>query len=298
MEYACVEEAKARLGGFEIPVQCLFMNAKKSNIISGMHYHDYIELLYGLDCDASIWVSGVNYTMISGDLVVINSKKSHTVVSNQENSSYIVIKFMPQILYAAEQSVFEFKYIIPFIADDDRYDKVFLKPELESTDIPKIMNDIMLEWEKKDYGYEVALRTYVIRIVLWLIRRWHKTNGEDGFVITNESNEAMRCVQMSIEYAQNNYSTASALEAAEKCNLSYSYFSRLFKRVMKKSFTEYVNYIRIAQAQRFLAGTDKSITDIAYEVGFSTTSYFIERFKMQTNITPKQFRKKYKMKVC
>lgn len=297
MEYSGREEEKARIGDFEIPVQCIVMNLRKNSEIShfNYHYHDYIELLYGLDGDASVWHSGRSYTLKSGDLVVINSREPHTVTSNQGQSSYIVIKFMPQILYAAEQSVFEFKYIIPFIVDDDRYDKIFLKSEIENSDIPEIMKEIILEWEKKEYGYEVALRIYVIKIVLWLIRRWHAENEENNSDAADESSYAIRSIQKSIEYARENFNTATTLEAAEKCNLSYSYFSRIFKKVMKKSFTEYVNHIRITEAQRLLIGTDKSITDIAFDIGFSTTSYFIECFKAQTSITPKQFRKNYRI---
>lgn len=290
------EEAKARIDGFEIPVQYIFMKIKKSNGLDGIHYHDYIELLYGIDCDTDIWYNGKNYNMKSGDLVVINSKKPHTVISNQDVSTYAVIKFMPQILYAAEQSIFEFKYIIPFIADDEKYNKLFLRDDIESSDIPEIMENIAGEWNEKSYGYEIAMRIHVIRIALWLIRKWHVQNGESGFGIVDESNDAIRSIQHSVEYAQKNYSTATSLEAAKICNLSYSYFSRLFKRVMKKSFTEYVNYIRITESQRLLVSTSKSITDIALDIGFSTTSYFIERFKAQVHITPKQFRKNYRIK--
>ena len=65
---------------------------------------------------------------------------------------------------------------------------------------------------------------------------------------------------------------------------------------MNKSFTEYVNGIRISESERLLVTTNKSITDIALDVGFSTTSYFIERFKKQIHLTPKQFRKNYRIK--
>ena len=290
------DEGMAHIEGFEIPIECLCMSVPQSESISHIHYHNYIELLYGINSDAEVWCNGKTFRLKSGDLIVINSKKPHSVRSVAPKSSYIVIKFMPQILYAAEQSVFEFKYIIPFIADDEKYSKLFLKADMESSDIPRIMNTIIDEWDRRDYGYEIALRVCVIKVALWLIRRWHIETGESVFGIIDETNAAIHSIQRSIEYAQRNYSTATSTEAAKLCSLSYSYFSRLFKRVMNKSFTEYVNGIRISESERLLVTTNKSITDIALDVGFSTTSYFIERFKKQIHLTPKQFRKNYRIK--
>ena len=294
--FSISDEGMAHIEGFEIPIECLCMSVPQSESISHIHYHNYIELLYGIDSDAEVWCNGKTFRLKSGDLIVINSKKPHSVRSVASKSSYIVIKFMPQILYAAEQSVFEFKYIIPFIADDEKYSKLFLKADMESSDIPRIMNTIIDEWDRRDYGYEIALRVCVIKVALWLIRRWHIETGESVFGIIDETNAAIHSIQRSIEYAQKNYGTATSTEAAKLCSLSYSYFSRLFKRVMNKSFTEYVNGIRISESERLLVTTNKSITDIALDVGFSTTSYFIERFKKQIHLTPKQFRKNYRIK--
>ncbi len=295
-ELLMFDEGMAHLEGFEIPIQCMCISHPASDSISSIHYHNYIELLYGIECDAEIWCNGKTLRMRSGDLLVINSKKPHAVRSLIPNSTYIVIKFLPQILYAAEQSVFEFKYIIPFVSDNEKYSKLFLREDMSNSDIPEIMNMVIDEWNRREYGYEIALRVCVIKIALWLIRRWHTETGENLFGIPDETNSAIASIQRSIEYAQKSYSTASSEEAAKLCGLSYSYFSRLFKRVMNKSFTEYVNGIRIAESERLLVTTSKSVTDIALDVGFSTTSYFIERFKKQIKITPKQFRKKYRIK--
>ncbi len=293
------EEAKAKLYGFDIPIQCINMTAHHSNETgepTGVHYHDYIEVLYGLDCDAKIWCNGKNCRLRSGDMIVIHSKKPHTVSSIQEESRYIVIKFMPQILYAAEQSVLEFKYIVPFIADNDKYKNLFTKAEIENTPVPGIIEDLMGEWTRRDYGFEVALRAHTIKLALWLIRHWYNEISDARIEVWTETTDAIHSIQKSIEYAQKNFSTASSQEAARECSLSYSYFSRLFKRVMKKSFTEYVNYIRITEAERLLSTTTASVTDIALDIGFSTTSYFIEMFKKQVHMTPKQFRNNFQKK--
>ncbi len=295
MGYNIWEEAKAKINGFEIPVQCIQVELESQDNANDLHYHDYVELLYGQEnCDVLVMCYGKTYRMCSGDLVIINSKQPHTVTTLGKKSRYTVIKFMPQILYAAEQSALEFKYILPFITNNEKYSKLFTKNNVAGTEIPNIINGILDEWDTKEYGYEVALRVQVIKIALWLIRRWYTENPSASIDISGENDDAIKFIQKSIEFAQKNFPTATSFEAAKVCNLSYSYFSRLFKRVMKKSFTEYVNYVRITEAQRMLTSTDKSITDVALDIGFSTTSYFIDKFKRQVHMTPMQFKKKYK----
>lgn len=293
MQTTYVEEKKAMLNGFEIPIECINMIIRKSKDITHdktcLHYHDYIELLYGLDCDATVLCGASEIKLTSGDLVIIKSKVPHNVMSNSEISTYSVIKFMPQILYAAEQPVIEFKYIIPFITSEGGGCRLFKRAELSNTQIPETIEKMMTEWNSKSYGFEIALRMYAVQIALWFVRSCRK----DGDESENITPEAAKAIQNAVEYAHSNYQTAASSLAAKHCGLSSSYFSRVFKKIMKRNFADYVNYLRITEAQRLLADTDKSITEIALDVGFSTTSYFIQCFKKQLKITPKQFRKYY-----
>ena len=295
MEFSFREEEKYSIDNVEVPVQCIVMQAFKENFenepVIKMHYHDYVEILYGLDCDLTVWCYGTKYNLKSGGLAVINSKNPHTVTSNSDCSTYVVIKFMPQILYAAEQSVLEFKYIIPFITSGDEYKKLFDACEVEGSDIPNIMEKIVYEWERRDYAFEIAVRMYVIRIAVWLLRSWQAVHGYNAPGVTPE---VLGAIQKSVEYVQKNYSAATSREAAVLCAMSHSYFSRIFKRVMKRSFVDYVNYVRISEAQRMLVGTEKSVTDVALDVGFSTSSYFIDKFRKQVHMTPKQFAMRFR----
>ena len=252
------EEPKAKLDGVEIPIQCIAEQYVKSNSFSTAHYHDYVEILYGTHGVAEVWMEGRLFTLSVGKMLVINSRTPHTVRAvSSSYCDYIVIKFMPQVLYGAQQSVFEFKYIVPFMLANSIYDNYFDKSLLADTEIPRIMQEIVREWNSKEYGFEIALRIYVLKISLWLIRHWH----------------SRRC--------------GTALRS------ELQLFSRIFKKYMKNSFNQYLNYIRITEAKRMLMCSDMDITKIAMETGFATTSYFIERFKKECGTTPKHFHGKF-----
>lgn len=72
--------------------------------------------------------------------------------------------------------------------------------------------------------------------------------------------------------------------------ISAEHLSRVFRKVMKKTFIDYVTEIRISKAQELLHNTDLPITDIAFELGYHSHSYFTNLYHRVTGITPRQFR--------
>ena len=102
------------------------------------------------------------------------------------------------------------------------------------------------------------------------------------------SNPLIRQVLLLVHYGQNGI--PSLKEAAAQLDISPEYLSRTFKKVMKKSYVDYVTEIRMSKAQELLKNTDLPITDIAFEVGYQTHSYFTNLYHKVTGITPRQFR--------
>jgi len=94
-----------------------------------------------------------------------------------------------------------------------------------------------------------------------------------------------------LDYIQNNFKQNIKLnEMASLCNVSISYFSRLFKRATGKHFSSYINEKRIIEAIKLLETTDLPITDIAIELGFEDSGYFSKVFRKITGVTPSGYR--------
>lgn len=73
--------------------------------------------------------------------------------------------------------------------------------------------------------------------------------------------------------------------------LSSSYFSQLFKKETGLSFGEYLEKIRIHHSQILLCTTNKTIEEIAEQVGFSNQNYFTRIFKKNIGNSPLKYRK-------
>ena len=77
---------------------------------------------------------------------------------------------------------------------------------------------------------------------------------------------------------------------AALAGLSPNRFINQFKSYTGFSPMDYLNREKLQRAKLMLADQDRSITDIAMELDFSTTQYFATMFKKYTGMTPTQFR--------
>jgi len=95
------------------------------------------------------------------------------------------------------------------------------------------------------------------------------------------------------DYIHENYDKKPNVnEIAKIVSLSTPAFCRYFKKQTNMTFTDFVNNYRINQAKIFLL-KDYSVTEVCFQVGFESLSYFNKLFKQHTGETPSEFRKKH-----
>ncbi len=79
---------------------------------------------------------------------------------------------------------------------------------------------------------------------------------------------------------------------ADKLNLSPHYLSDLLNKYTGKTTLEYIHLAFAEKAKHLLWSTQKSVSEIAYELGFEHPSHFTKLFKSQTGKPPREFRGK------
>ncbi|CAL1517798.1 AraC family transcriptional regulator [Chitinophaga sp. MM2321] len=94
------------------------------------------------------------------------------------------------------------------------------------------------------------------------------------------------------KYVLENYLThVDSKSAASLACMNEAAFCRYFKRRTSKTFSQFVNEIRISHATRLLIGTENGISEICYACGFDNISYFNRQFKIYQGKSPREYRK-------
>ncbi len=108
--------------------------------------------------------------------------------------------------------------------------------------------------------------------------------------------QAEAVVDIVLEYVFSNHAgSVSMSEAAALVGMAEPTFSKYFKRSTGQNFTDLVRKLRLAHARRLLERTDRPVSDICYEVGFTNLSNFNRQFLKEVGETPRQFRQRLRV---
>jgi AraC-like DNA-binding protein/ActR/RegA family two-component response regulator len=98
-------------------------------------------------------------------------------------------------------------------------------------------------------------------------------------------------LQPALHYIKQHYhEKISASAAAQPCGLTRFEFSRKFRAAFGMTFRDYLLRVRITEARRLLTEGDRSVTNIAFSVGFNDGSHFAHLFKRYTSVLPSEYR--------
>ncbi len=133
--------------------------------------------------------------------------------------------------------------------------------------------------------YEESLKGYLRAVVIELIRLSEERR------LRSLGSRYERYIAHTLDYIGKHFHEDLSIEDLAKVSgLSESHFRRAFEESTNMRPVEYLNMIRIEAACRMLLKEDLAMTDVAYRVGFQTSSSFNRNFKRLTGTTPLQWK--------
>lgn len=115
-----------------------------------------------------------------------------------------------------------------------------------------------------------------------------------GFALEVNAQDQER-IQAIYQYVQANFQEEVNLEqAARLANMTVPAFCRYFKKLTRKTFSQFTNEFRIAHACRMLGDDNLTIAAVSFESGFNNLSHFNRQFKNITGLSPRAYRKDLK----
>ena len=251
------------------------------------HIHNAVELLYIKEGSYRIVVDGCDHDLEKGDLILFCSNSIHyAFTKNCPLNQYYIVKIPPSFLLEFSKREIGAEYIMRFALNRSGQKNVWRQAELEQSEIFSILQQLIREHQEHRYATEIAIRLKIMELLLAILREENRNRTP------LPSNQTIELIYQVMLYVRSNY--AEELEEkqlAQSIGMSYSYFSRSFKKVAGMSFRKYLNITRIRKAEQSLCTGQESITEIAAKCGYNSTSYFINVYRTITGKTPYQMRR-------
>ena len=110
----------------------------------------------------------------------------------------------------------------------------------------------------------------------------------------NRENDTGEIFRYKVKRAQkyiydNRFSKLSLNEIADKLEITPSYLSRIFKKVLQKSFSDYVAEVKMKEAQKLLLENNNWVYEVSQMLGYDDPYYFSKVFKKVTQMTPSEY---------
>ncbi len=250
-----------------------------------MHWHNEIEILLVLQGSVNIRVGNNRFILKENELILINRNEIHNTSKTEEDNIILVLQinidyfssYYPQI----GKMIFDCRSFIHGENEQERFDTIRC-----------YLAQIVWELNKKKEGYQLRVGSVVCLLGAHLVDNFDHTLMESENIAAL-SKDADR-IHSIINYINENIERKITLkEIADSQNLSTYYLSHFIKKNMGMTFQEHLNNIRLDKAVNLLSISNKTITEVSYESGFSSTKSFNKLFKKTYGCTPSEYRKQY-----
>jgi YesN/AraC family two-component response regulator len=247
------------------------INTGQHTIMPQAHYHPFYEILFMRSGTMHMIVKDDNYTMYTGQIMVLPPYIMHNRYMSQSSTSE---RF---ILYCTEDM------LLPNI--NTRLLQSQGKYSPNKVDIPAIqkrLTRIAEELDNPGQLHKEYLQTLINELIMHIFKHTENILEQDGRDKMNE-------VKAYINYNYDEDIGTSSI--AEYFYMTPYYLCRQFKKYTGRTLIQYLNMTRVLHAQKALTQTDTNITDIGIQCGFSNSTHFYRTFKDFVGISPSEYRK-------
>jgi len=265
-----------------VPVK-VYLHQKPDDVWNDWHVHKQVELLYIIKGGLDVYVEQQRFDLRDHDVVLIGPNQLHR--DHAHKAEYIVFQFDCS-QYADATTLPYFSMFTEPNAALSRLNYIFAENPRARDEVVRCIMDIFTEMNDKAYGYELAVSSYIRRLLQTLLRY------DSRHLLTMRAADIARLKPV-LDYIETNLaSKISVTDACKMVNISYSHFVTYFKKVVGMSFVDYVNYRKIKMAERILLLEDRNVEEVGNIVGMENRGHFYRIFRKFNQCSPREFRLK------
>lgn len=263
-----------------------YSSNKYGEVVFENHWHEQIEILYFKSGSAVIECNSNPINVKPDELVVVNSNDLHRGTNLSADLFYYCIIIDPFFLYGNMIDICSSKYIEPIAENYIVFDNKIT----EDGSLSACINILIAEYENKEVGYELALKSCIYKLFTLLLRNHSAYTMTPAQFIKRIS--IHRIFNPILQYIAKRFNEDISVKMlSEMAGLSESYFCHLFKEFTGRTFSEYLNMTRVNKAEYMLRNLDMNISEVAIACGFNDANYFSRIYKRYKNASPSMVRK-------
>lgn len=249
------------------------------------HWHEQMQLFFFLSGSAVLECENDSFHVIKGEIAVINSNELHYVKSLSNNLKFYVIRVNLPFLFSNQVDSCQAKFFTPLSQNRITFHTLIHQDD----QIIMCVKEMVKEYNSRTMGYELAVKSLIYRLIVLLLRS-HVEKILSPKELTARVNNLKRFDTI-LKKIDNDYADKITVkELAKSANITVYYFCRIFKELTGKTFTSYLNEIRLEKSIDFLLEGKLNITEIALKTGFDSVNYYSRLFRKHYHISPKKFR--------
>lgn len=263
------------------------------NEVIPSHTHEFFELVFVEAGTAEHVMADARYELRTGDIFVIEPSVYHHYNGTHHQSATVYnVLFHLDFIRDQLQSLFDVSsfvnlfYLSPFLRRTARFVPHLSLSSEESARLIGYLNLLLDEVSEKESGYELACKSLLINLFVFLSRCCTRHSAADHRITVSDST-----IDTIMAFIRTNYqSPLTVTHISKSFGMSVSSLLTKFKQQTGTTLLEYKHQVQIREACRSLQSTDDKIITIAHAVGFEDLSFFYRVFRRVTGLTPAQYR--------
>ncbi len=243
------------------------------------HNHTEIEMLLIYKGTSHIRINGEYHLAQAGDLFFVNPLEVHSVMADRGEPYYhrcicfgcslIGDSGLSRLLRSGELG-------LPWRISRENGHNGFLREKFEQLYSAVAVDADTLPLEGP--AYVNLLMAYMVKN--GLLR--DNIGRHDNTVFCDRAHQYI---------SENFHKDITSKQAAEAMNFNQSYFCRTFRKNFGMTFSEYLNFYRVSASKQLIEANKHSVSEIAFECGFTNPEYFSRSFKKYLGVVPTEYKK-------
>ena len=246
------------------------------------HWHPEVEFVYVEKGEISCFVGTEQFILSQGCGLFVNSGVLHRYEAT-ESVCVPNIVFLPELLGTKTGRIYQ-KYIAPVI--ESAISCIRFSPSVEwQQEILQRLLHIFRLTEKENSEMQIVSHLLELWQQLFIHSETHREH------MTGDKGRRAQ-LQVMMQFIHANFNRQITLrEIADSVHISESSALQLFRQGIHLSPVAYLIQYRLKRAADLLANTNKTVTNVAYETGFSDAGYFCRTFRKYYRQTAVEYRK-------